>query len=50
MVVPCRIVARVKVPPTLAFDIIQTLTGRVSGRQGCLKLMTTGDKDIGVLN
>ena len=25
MVVPCRIVARVKMPPTLAFDIIQTL-------------------------
>jgi hypothetical protein len=30
MVVPCRIVARVKVPPTLAFDIIQTLNANMT--------------------
>jgi hypothetical protein len=30
-VVPCRVVARVKIPPTLVFDIIKTLNANLTG-------------------
>lgn len=33
-VVPCRVVARVKIPPTLVFDVIKTLNDNMTRYEG----------------